>query len=641
MKRILIFLVTFCLFFSFTNPNISHGASSDINGHWAEKEMKAIIDKEIMKGYQGSYRPYDTVTRAEFAAFLVRSLNLPKDSVPETTYKDVILDEWYYSEVITASNNNLIQGNDKGLFEPEREITRQEMAVMIVNTLDFMQINSAKSPLNFADNTNIDSWAYPAVQKLVSHEIIKGKPINGELYFAPVDDSTRAEAATVIYNMLKVLYPNSKEIVTSSINRNFSETVNIQSSVSPKVDGAGIFTASQKLVAYYLNPNNFSVSSPEFFQYLDLSKSLGVIDVNEVNNKILTNKGILTNTGQAFINASFNNGINEFYLISHALHETGNGSSALAKGIEVGLDKNGNAVRVTSANRSTLTNIKKAYNMYGIGAFDKDPDKYGAERAYREGWFTVKEAIIGGAEFAKDKYIGAGQNTLYKMRWNPDAPATHQYATHVMWSVIQAKNIKSMMEKTNSLENTALTFEIPVYNNQPDYSPLPTGEAMYAIDTKLTGETGRTTADYLNLRSYPSTATNENIITALPKGTAFKVVGQNGSWYKISQNGVEGWVAGWLIQLDKDLKVSTASIKENGTEEYEEYTGIYGKTTVKNIKLVTEPSSSGTLIKNIDLPVGTEVEILESFEDWYKIRTSNEIGWVSNKTIFLNNLSQN
>ncbi|WP_067728652.1 S-layer homology domain-containing protein [Oceanobacillus damuensis] len=641
MKRILMFLTIICLSLSFISPNISH-AASDIDGHWAEKEMRAIIDEGIMKGYQGNYRPGDTVTRAEFAAFLVRSLNIPIDSSQTTPYTDVIPGEWYYSEVITASNNNLIQGNDKGLFEPEREITRQEMAVMIVNALDFMEVDSIKSPLNFEDHTKIDSWAYSAVQKLVSHKIIEGKPINGKLYFAPNDDSTRAEAATLIYKMLNILFPNSKNIVTASVGRDFSEVVNLQSNVSPKVDGAGIFTASKKLVAYYLNPNNFSVSSPEFFQYLDLSKSLGAIDVNEVNNKILSNKGILTNTGQAFINASLNYGINEFYLISHALHETGNGSSALAKGIEVGLDKNGNPVRVTSENRSTLTDIKKTYNMYGIGAIDKDPNKYGAERAYREGWFTVEKAIIGGAKFVKERYIGAGQNTLYKMRWNPDAPATHQYATHVMWSVIQAKNIKFMMEKTNSLDNTALTFEIPVYNNQPDYSPLPTGEAMYAIDTKLAGEKGRTTPDSLNLRSYPSTATKENIITALPKGTPFTVVGENGGWYKIKQqNGVEGWVAGWYIQLDKDMKISSASLAEDSAEEYEEYTGVYGKTTVKNIKLKTEPSSSGTLIKNIELPIGTEVEILEAFEGWYKIRTSNDIGWVSNNTIHLNNLSQN
>src|SRR5699024_11825557 len=51
----------------------------------------------------------------------------------------------------------------------------------------------------------------------------------------------------------------------------------------------------------------------------------------------------------------------------------------------------------------------------------------GSERAYTEGWFTPQDAIVGGAEFIGEKYISVGQDTLYKMRWNPANPATHQY----------------------------------------------------------------------------------------------------------------------------------------------------------------------------------------------------------------------
>src|SRR5699024_12830096 len=61
------------------------------------------------------------------------------------------------------------------------------------------------------------------------------------------------------------------------------------------------------------------------------------------------------------------------YLMSHAFLETGHGTSALAKGMEVGKDKKGNLVRVTSSNRKNLSAIKKTYNMFGIGAVDSNP----------------------------------------------------------------------------------------------------------------------------------------------------------------------------------------------------------------------------------------------------------------------------
>ena len=123
-------------------------------------------------------------------------------------------------------------------------------------------------------------------------------------------------------------------------------------------------------VMEYLNPDNYSLDSAGYFQFLKLSQPAN-IDVNEVNNNILVDKGILTGTGEAFKTAANTHNVNELYLISHALLETGNGTSKLATGIEVGQDSKGNLVLVTSQNRGSLNNIKKVYNMYGIAAYDR------------------------------------------------------------------------------------------------------------------------------------------------------------------------------------------------------------------------------------------------------------------------------
>ncbi|GAE32768.1 peptidoglycan-binding protein [Alkalihalobacillus hemicellulosilyticus] len=196
------------------------------------------------------------------------------------------------------------------------------------------------------------------------------------------------------------------------------------------------------------------------FQHLLLSSSVGV-SASQIN-RLLSGKGILEGQGQAFIDAGTEHKLNEVYLISHALLETGHGGSPLANGVEVGLNSSGNAVMVTSSNRSSLRNIRKTYNMFGIGAYDGTAVKSGSEYAYRAGWFTPEAAIVGGAKFIGERYVHNGdqQNTLYKMRWNPARPGNHQYATDIQWATKQVSTIKNMY---NQLDNPRLHFDIVQY----------------------------------------------------------------------------------------------------------------------------------------------------------------------------------
>jgi len=203
----------------------------------------------------------------------------------------------------------------------------------------------------------------------------------------------------------------------------------------------------------YLNPD-----TQDAFQFLVLSEPANVTTTQL--NRILTNKGILTNRGSSFIKAGEKYGVNEIYLISHALLETGHGQSALAQGVEVGLNSSNKATLVTASNRSSLKNIKRVYNMYGIGAFDNVALSAGATYAYNNGWFSPEIAIIEGARFVSNNYFSRGQDTLYKMRWNPENPGVHQYATDIGWA---AKQIYRMKELYSLLDNPTLKYDIPKY----------------------------------------------------------------------------------------------------------------------------------------------------------------------------------
>lgn len=221
--------------------------------------------------------------------------------------------------------------------------------------------------------------------------------------------------------------------------------------------------ASREDVLYYLDPLNFINHDQNRFQFLDLSRPSGASA--SLLNSYLEGKGILEGRGQDFIEASRTHGVNEVYLLSHALLETGNGTSRLANGVEVGKDRSGNLVLVTDSNRNNLTDIRTTYNMFGIGAKDGNAVRNGAIRAYKEGWFTPKDAIIGGAKFIGNDYIKAGQNTLYKMRWNPASMAnygyaSHQYASDIGWAVKQTINIYNLYQEIGI---TSLYLEIPRY----------------------------------------------------------------------------------------------------------------------------------------------------------------------------------
>ena len=198
--------------------------------------------------------------------------------------------------------------------------------------------------------------------------------------------------------------------------------------------------ASYAEVKQAMDTDGLAHDATQKYQFLRLDKPQNIA-VNDLN-KLLDGKGILAGQGEAFSEAANTYGLNEIYLISHALLETGNGTSTLATG--------GN----------TDGSNKKYYNMYGIGAYDHDAITTGFNYAKSQGWDTVKKAIVGGAQFIAGSFIQDGQNTLYKMRWNPDNPGTHQYATDVNWARQNASIMKQMYD---AMDEAGKFFDVDTY----------------------------------------------------------------------------------------------------------------------------------------------------------------------------------
>ncbi len=234
----------------------------------------------------------------------------------------------------------------------------------------------------------------------------------------------------------------SMPVVYSQYKHTLDSAIRTQLTKSPVIFTTFSSPASESDVRNYINPANFS-SGSEKYQFALLDRTNGISET--ALNAYLSNKGVLSGKGSIILAAAKQNSISEIYLAVHAALESGNGTSELARGI----DFNGTVV----------------YNLFGIGAYDKDPVNEGAKYAYEQGWTDIDKAIYGGAKWISENYINASskQNTLYKMRWNPANPGVHQYATDIAWAAKQSKIIYAMF---SSLPYADVTFDVPVYRGE-------------------------------------------------------------------------------------------------------------------------------------------------------------------------------
>lgn len=181
---------------------------SDIESHWAKKDIELMASKLIAKGAtETSFNPDGIITRAEFAALLVRSLGLSSvNAQASSPFKDIKGTEWYANAVHTAASVKLIEGFSDGTFRPNESITREQMAVMSMRAVHFVGEwkEGPSATLNhFEDASTISGWALPHIQDAIGSGLMKGV---SEVQFAPQALATRAQAITVLKNLLTEIH---------------------------------------------------------------------------------------------------------------------------------------------------------------------------------------------------------------------------------------------------------------------------------------------------------------------------------------------------------------------------------------------------------------------------------------------------
>ena len=308
-----------------------------------------------------------------------------------------------------------------------------------------VQLAAAVTPEN-AGNTEV-TWksSDTSIATVDKHGVVMPCGVGEVTITATTKDRGLQASCKINVTVWDKLERGDFSVTYSHYNYTLDEATDIQEQSSPTVFIDNAYPAYRDEIEYYISPMEL-VNGYEKYQFLDLSESNGVSA--EVLDAYLNGKGVLDGMGDVFIKAAEAYGLSEVYLVVHACLESGNGTSQLASGVEY----NGEVV----------------YNMFGIGAVDASPVSGGAEYAYSNGWTSVEDAILGGAEWISKYYINNSdyrQNTLYKMRWNPESPGTHQYATDVAWASKQAETLKNMFAAFPSAD---MSFDYPVYKGEKE-----------------------------------------------------------------------------------------------------------------------------------------------------------------------------
>lgn len=183
----------------------SVSSASDIDGHALENEMREAVERGVLSGVgNGQYAPDRSVTREEFAALLIRAIEVEPRQTGQA-FDDVTDDNIFRDAIREASAAGVIGGYPDGSFRPKQNIDREQMAVMIERALGQFTIADMEGDTVFLDMDDVRPEFRDQVRRNAAFGIIKGSPTAEGYFFNPKQEATRAQAAAFIIRTQDVI----------------------------------------------------------------------------------------------------------------------------------------------------------------------------------------------------------------------------------------------------------------------------------------------------------------------------------------------------------------------------------------------------------------------------------------------------
>ncbi|WP_090116770.1 S-layer homology domain-containing protein [Cohnella sp. OV330] len=179
----------------------------DVDRHWAKTAVNDMGSRMVINGIGNDvFNPDQAITRAEFAAIMVRGLGL-KSTSGDTSFSDVKTTDWFSGAIQTLYQHKLIDGFEDGTFRPTDTITREQAMKIIAQAMVLTDLKSkliAKESATelkpFTDGNTVAEWAKTNVADVIQAGIVTGR---SRTTLAPKANISRAEVAVIIQKLLQ------------------------------------------------------------------------------------------------------------------------------------------------------------------------------------------------------------------------------------------------------------------------------------------------------------------------------------------------------------------------------------------------------------------------------------------------------
>jgi len=182
-----------------TNKTAINASFSDIGGHWAMDFIEALVTRGFVSGFpDGTFRPEAPLTRAQYAAAIAKTFQLPATSYT-SNFTDIKPDFWGAEAITKAATMGFISGYPDGSFRPGQNLTKIQAIVFLVSGLKLTGGNT-NVLFTYGDRAQIPSYATNAVAIATQKMLVANYPDTCQL--EPLRDIKRGELATLIYQAL-------------------------------------------------------------------------------------------------------------------------------------------------------------------------------------------------------------------------------------------------------------------------------------------------------------------------------------------------------------------------------------------------------------------------------------------------------
>ncbi|MEH2111822.1 DUF1565 domain-containing protein [Nostoc sp.] len=166
---------------------------------WAKTYIEALASQNIIAGFpDGSFKPNEPVTRAQFATIVTKALTPPVKRAG-IKFKDVATNFWAYAAIQSAYQSQFVSGYPDGTFKPQQQIPRVQVLVALANGLGLTANN--QNVLSFyTDAAQIPNYAIAPVAAATARQLVINYPTVKQLN--PNRQATRAEVAAFVYQAL-------------------------------------------------------------------------------------------------------------------------------------------------------------------------------------------------------------------------------------------------------------------------------------------------------------------------------------------------------------------------------------------------------------------------------------------------------